>query len=230
MKMNNEELFIPKIRGKEFNGTYNNITFNKLYEFAAEGGTPDTNNKKYYENGNIPFIKIEDTTKKYITDSFSKITELGLNKSSAWIIPKDSVIFTNGATVGNVSINKIPVSTKQGILGIIPKQEITSEYMYYLLSGNDFQKNVKSRIARGTFATISLKNMDEINVRIPKEKEEQYFVASFLSHIDELIDNSQKIIEKKEKIKSSLLSKVFPKKDDLYPEIRFKSFSECSFK
>ena len=115
--------------------------FKDLYNYASEGGTPDTNNPTFYEGGTIPFIKIEDTSEKYIEFPKSFITEEGMSHSSAWLIPKDSVIFTNGATVGNVAINKLPVTTKQGILGIIPSQKVTSEFLYYLLSSANFQKS-----------------------------------------------------------------------------------------
>ena len=79
-----------------------------------------TNNMRFYANGDVPFVKIEDTETKYIESCNSFITSEGINNSSAWIVPVNSIIYTNGATIGNVSINKIPVATKQGILGIIP--------------------------------------------------------------------------------------------------------------
>ena len=96
-----------------------------------------------------------------------------MNHSSAWMIPKDSIIFSNGATVGNVAINKLPVTTKQGILGIIPSQKVTSEFLYYLLSNPGFQKEVRRRMATGTFATIILKNLNEISVSYPSNSKEQ---------------------------------------------------------
>ncbi len=166
--------------------------FVDLYDYASEGGTPNTNNPTFYEGGKIPFIKIEDTAEKYITVPKSFITEEGMNHSSAWLIPKDSVIFTNGATVGNVAINKLPVTTKQGILGIIPSQEVTSEFLYYLLSSADFQREVRSRMATGTFATIILKNLNEIPVCYPSNSREQDAISSVLSSIDNLITLHQR--------------------------------------
>ena len=49
---------------------------------------------------------------------------MGLKKSSAWVVPKQSVIFSNGATIGAISINTYDVTTKQGILGIVPKATV----------------------------------------------------------------------------------------------------------
>ena len=160
--------------------------FAEVYSFASEGGTPDTNTAAYYRNGTIPFVRIEDTENKYIDSVKTFVTEEGLKHSSAWLIPSGSVIFTNGATVGNVAINRIPVATKQGILGIIPNKTVMAEYLYYLLSSGFFQREVRNRQATGTFATIILKNLNEINVFVP-DKAEQQKISGYLSSIDNLI-------------------------------------------
>ena len=167
--------------------------FEDLYNYASEGGTPDTNNSSFYENGDVPFVKIEDTENKYIDSTKSYITQEGLSHSSAWLIPKSSVIFTNGATVGNVAINRLPVATKQGILGIIPSKNVVTEFLFYLLSSSTFQREVRSRMATGTFATIILKNLNQIPVCIPSDKSEQEEIAGYLSAFDNLITLHQRI-------------------------------------
>ena len=166
--------------------------FEDLYDYASEGGTPDTNNPAFYEGGKIPFVKIEDTVEKYIDSPKSYITEEGMNHSSAWLIPKGNVIFTNGATIGNVAINRLPVTTKQGILGIIPSKRVTSEFLFYLLSSTEFQREVRSRMATGTFATIILKSLNEIPVCFPSNTNEQESIITILSKLDNLITLHQR--------------------------------------
>ena len=166
--------------------------FEDLYDYASEGGTPDTNNTAFYEGGKIPFVKIEDTVEKYIDSPKSYITEEGMKHSSAWLIPKGNVIFTNGATVGNVAINRLPVTTKQGILGIIPSKKVTSEFLFYLLSSTEFQREVRSRMATGTFATIILKSLNEIPVCFPSNTNEQESIITILSRLDNLITLHQR--------------------------------------
>ena len=200
---------VPKIRFKGFTDALEQRKFDELYTYASEGGTPDTNIGAYYDDAKIPFVKIEDTENKYIAHTKSYINEEGMKNSSAWLLPANNVIFTNGATVGNVAINKIPVTTKQGILGIIPSKIITTELMYYLLSSSNFQREVKSRMATGTFATIILKNLNEIQVTIPKSKIEQERISSMLDRIDSLITLHQRKYEKLNNIKKSLLQKMF---------------------
>lgn len=105
------------------------IDFSEVYDMAGEGGTPSTSNMEYYENGCIPFVKIEDLKQKYLVSNKDHITELGLQKSSAWLIPTNSILFSNGATIGEISITTYPVCTKQGILGIVPKVNFDTEYL-----------------------------------------------------------------------------------------------------
>lgn len=184
-------------------------TFKDLYVEASEGGTPSTSISSFYENGTIPFVKIEDTNSKYIYDTETHITEAGMNNSSAWLIPENSVIFTNGATVGNVAINKLKVTTKQGILGKIPSSIVNYEFLYYLLSSVSFQKEVRRRIAKGTFETIILNNLNTIEVLIPKSIEEQSLIANELANLDSLLTLHQdsilcKLIQNNHHLVSSL--------------------------
>ena len=79
------------------------VAFETLYSKAGEGGTPTTSNIEFYKNGNIPFIKIDDLSNKYLSTNKDYITELGLKKSSAWLIPAHSIIYSNGATIGAIS-------------------------------------------------------------------------------------------------------------------------------
>ena len=118
------------------------VAFETLYSKAGEGGTPTTSNTEFYDNGSIPFIKIDDLSNKYLSANKDYITELGLKKSSAWLIPTHSIIYSNGATIGAISINKYPVCTKQGILGIVPNTNIDVEFLYYFMQSSYFQKEV----------------------------------------------------------------------------------------
>lgn len=132
-----------------------------------------------------------------------------MKHSSAWLIPKGNVIFTNGATVGNVAINRLPVTTKQGILGIIPSKKVTSEFLFYLLSSTEFQQEVQSRMATGTFATIILKSLNEIPVCFPSNINEQESITTILSRLDHLIILHQRQYEKLLDCKKAFLAQMF---------------------
>ncbi len=182
--------------------------FGSLYEMAGEGGTPTTSNASFYDNGNIPFIKIDDLKQKYLTENKDFITELGLQKSSAWLVPTHSILFSNGATIGEISITTYPVCTKQGILGIVPMQNIDVEFLYYFMSSSYFKKAVSRIVTEGTMKTAYLKDINNILCPIPT-KEKQQEIAKMPSTLNSKIDFEQSILKLFCSQKQYLLRQMF---------------------
>ena len=179
-----------------------------LYEMAGEGGTPTTSNASFYDNGKIPFIKIDDLKQKYLTENKDFITELGLQKSSAWLVPTHSILFSNGATIGEISITTYPVCTKQGILGIVPKQNIDVEFLYYFMSSSYFKKAVSRIVTEGTMKTAYLKDINNILCPIPT-KEKQQEIAKMPSALNSKIDFERSILKLFCSQKQHLLRQMF---------------------
>ena len=184
------------------------VKFGSLYEMAGEGGTPTTSNASFYDNGKIPFIKIDDLKKKYLTENKDFITELGLQKSSAWLVPSRSILFSNGATIGEITITTYPVCTKQGILGIVPKQNIDVEFLYYFMSSSYFKKAVSRIVTEGTMKTAYLKDINNILCPIPT-KEKQQEIAKMPSALNSKIDFEQSILKLFCSQKQYLLRQMF---------------------
>ena len=182
--------------------------FGSLYEMAGEGGTPATSNASFYDNGKIPFIKIDDLKKKYLTENKDFITELGLQKSSAWLVPSRSILFSNGATIGEITITTYPVCTKQGILGIVPKPNIDVEFLYYFMSSSYFKKAVSRIVTEGTMKTAYLKDINNIRCPIPI-KEKQQDIAKMPSALNSKIDFEQSILKRFCSQKQYLLRQMF---------------------
>ena len=184
------------------------VKFGSLYEMAGEGGTPTTSNASFYDNGKIPFIKIDDLKKKYLTENKDFITELGLQKTSAWLVPSRSILFSNGATIGEITITTYPVCTKQGILGIVPKPNIDVEFLYYFMSSSYFKKAVSRIVTEGTMKTAYLKDINNIRCPIPI-KETQQDIAKMPSVLNSKIDFEQSILKLFCSQKQYLLRQMF---------------------
>ena len=184
------------------------VKFGALYEMAGEGGTPATSNAAYYNNGNIPFIKIDDLKQKYLIENKDFITELGLKKSSAWLIPTNSILYSNGATIGEISMTTYPVCTKQGILGIVPKPIIDVEFLYYFMSSTYFRKAVSRIVTEGTMKTAYLKDINNILCPIlPKDIQNE--IAKMPSTLSSKIDTEQKVMDNLCLQKQYLLRQMF---------------------
>ena len=201
---------------KEINNTIINklvehkdlVKFSSLYNFAKEGGTPNTSHPEYYTKGSIPFVKIDDLTTKYLVSNQSFITKLGLENSSAWLIPANSILYSNGATIGAISINKYPVTTKQGILGIVPKSDYLSDYLYYFLRSNYFKKEICRITTQGTMKSAYIKDID--NILVPHvNKNQQNEILTLLSEITLKIEKEKDILKLYKKQKAYLLKNMF---------------------
>lgn len=184
------------------------VAFETLYSKASEGGTPTTSNIEFYKNGNIPFIKIDDLSNKYLETNKDYITELGLKKSSAWLIPANSIIYSNGATIGAISINKYQICTKQGILGIVPNSNIDVEYLYYFMRSSYFQKEVERVVTEGTMKTAYLKDINHIKCPIP-DLDRQKEISLLLSVLSLKEDVERQLLQKYQIHKQYLLSQMF---------------------
>ena len=184
------------------------VAFETLYSKAGEGGTPTTSNTEFYDNGSIPFIKIDDLSNKYLSANKDYITELGLKKSSAWLIPTHSIIYSNGATIGAISINKYPVCTKQGILGIVPNTNIDVEFLYCFMQSSYFQKEVERVVTEGTMKTAYLKDINHIKCPIP-DLDRQKEISHLLSVLSLKEDVERQLLQKYQIQKQYLLRKMF---------------------
>ena len=182
--------------------------FGSLYETAGEGGTPTTSNTSFYDNGKIPFVKIDDLKQKYLTENKDFITELGLQKSSAWLVPTRSILFSNGASIGEITITTYPVCTKQGILGIVPKSNIDVEFLYYFMSSTYFKKAISRIVTEGTMKTAYLKDINNILCPIPT-KEKQQGIAKMPSDMNSKIDYEQSLLKLFIMQKQYLLRQMF---------------------
>jgi len=98
------------------------------------GGTPKRGKQEYY-GGDIPFVKIGDITNAstYLTSTEEFMTNSGLDASSSWIVPKNTVLLAMYGSIGKVTITDAPVATNQAIIAIVPKPNVYYEYLYFSL-------------------------------------------------------------------------------------------------
>lgn len=133
---------------------------------------------------------------------------MGLEKSSAWLIPANSVIFSNGATIGRISINTYPIATKQGVLGVVPSAVVMTEYLYYYMKTTYFRRQVRRITVKGTMDCAYLKDLNGIICHIPEINHQEKRIA-LLTVLDKKIACEKTILQKLKEQKKYLLSKMF---------------------
>ena len=99
---------VPKLRFSEFEGDWKILTIEEIASISS-GGTPSRTESNYW-NGDIPWITTGESSQSEIFDSLEKITQKGLENSSAKIFPKNTILmamYGQGKTRGQVSLLRI---------------------------------------------------------------------------------------------------------------------------
>ena len=155
------------------------------------GGTPKTEINEYW-NGDIVWVTPADLSnkKKYIDDSYRRISKLGLENSSAKIISPNSIIMSSRAPIGYLSINTTSVCTSQGCKSFTPfSSELTDiNYVYYFLLA--VIEDIKKRGSGTTFKEISGSEFGKTLILIPPHIE-QIKIVRKIERLNLLINDSK---------------------------------------
>ena len=214
----------PKLRFKGFTDDWEQ---RKLGDVAiiTGGGTPSTNVPEYW-NGDIDWYSpVEIGKNRYVSKSTRKITKLGLEKSSAKLLPIGTVLFTSRAGIGNTAILQAEGCTNQGFQSITPDSKELDTYFLYTMTPR-LKRYGEVTGAGSTFVEVSGKQMEKMSLVLPS-LEEQKQIGRFFRTIDDSITLHQRKLEKLKLNKSALLQKLFPQKGCTIPDVRFKGFTDA---
>ena len=110
--------------------------------------------------------------------------------------------------------------------GFRPSEKIDSYYLAYMLRSEAIREKI-ILLAQGISRyNISKNKVMEIAVSLPS-LDEQAQIGQYFTHLDRLITLHQRKYDKLTKVKKAMLEKMFPKNGSLYPEIRFKGFTDA---
>lgn len=164
----------------------------------GSGGTPTATEKAYYENGTIPWLVIGDLNDGIVTSSASKITELGLQNSSAKIIPPGTLLVAMYGSIGKLGITGITCCTNQAIAFAKELHGVTTKYMFYYMAL--MKSKLISMGKGGTQKNISQTVLKSLDVVVPPLPEQERIVAK----IEELFSQLDSGVETLKKAKQQL--------------------------
>ena len=171
------------------------------------GGTPSTNISEYW-NGDIDWYSpVEIGENRYVRGSIRKITKLGLEKSSAKILPVGTVLFTSRAGIGNTAILQVEGCTNQGFQSITPNLNELDTYFLYTMTPK-LKRYGEITGAGSTFVEVSGKQMEQMNLMVPS-LEEQKRVGELFKTMDDAITLHQRKLEHLQLQKKALLQQMF---------------------
>ena len=110
---------------------------------------------------------------------------------------------------------------------IRPKEKYASGYLGYYLNSNSYHDTLIPLMQGTKVTSISKSALQGTSISYPKSIDEQAKISAYFLNLDHLITLHQRKYDKLQKLKKSMLQKMFPKNGSLYPEIRFKGFTDA---
>ncbi len=140
-------------------------TVSHLAKSIQNGGTPKRSEPSYWSMGDIPWLTSGEVRQAFVLDTQNSISRLGLERSSAKVIPARSILVAlYGATAGQVSMNIQPLSTNQAVTSIVP----TNGNRYFCLISLKLQVGELGNRAVGSAQqNISKKVVEDTVVVVP---------------------------------------------------------------
>lgn len=164
----------------------------------GSGGTPKATEKQYYDGGSIPWLVIGDLNDSIVSFSASKITELGLQNSSAKMIPAGTLLVAMYGSIGKLGITGIECCTNQAIAYAKELYGVTTKYMFFYMAM--MKSELISKGKGGTQKNISQTVLNSLEVIVPPLPEQERIV----SRIEELFSQLDAGVETLKKQKHSL--------------------------
>ena len=194
--MDNKSGIIENERNKQENNEWGELKLSEIFD-TRNGYTPSKQVQEYWENGDIPWFRIEDIRENghILNDSLQHINKLGVKGSG--LFPENSIILSTSATIGEHALIKVPCLTNQRFVCFSLKKDMQEKfdieylYWYFYIIGNWCRENA---IQGSTFLSVDIPMLKEQTIKFPKSISEQKRIAKMLSEYDSMVANQEKII------------------------------------
>lgn len=131
---------------------------------------------------------------------------------------------TVGKAVEIVNASNVKVISGLHTIACRPKSKFTSGYLGYYMNSNPYHNQLHPYMQGIKVTSISKANIALTNISVPSLPEQRK-IASLFVELDNLIQSAEKELEGYRELKQGMLQKMFPKKGEKVPEIRFPEFT-----
>lgn len=215
---------VPKIRFKEFKENWDNPIIDSIFELR-NGYTPSKSIKEYWENGTIPWYRMEDIRAKgnILSEAFQYITPLAIKGSG--LFKPYSIILATTATIGVHAMVIADSLANQQFTNFSIRKSLLNKYMPEFVNYAFYkidrwsEKNTNS----GGLLSVDVKSLLKEPFYTPYYNEQQK-IASYFQSLDSLIQSTSKKLASLKQIKAASLQSMFPQEGETVPKVRFKGF------
>ncbi len=172
------------------------------------GHTPSRKHPEYWDDG-IPWIGIKDAVDNHgrvITDTYQHVSQLGLENSSARLLPARTVCLSRTASVGFVVVMGRSMATSQDFVNWVCGPSLEPDYLKYILLA---ERDTLFRFASGTtHQTIYYPEAKAFHALLPRV-EEQRRILGVLGTLDDKIEVNRRMNETLEAMARALFKSWF---------------------
>lgn len=154
------------------------------------GYTPSKNKSEYWDNGIIPWFRMDDirTNGRILNDSIQHITESAVKGGK--LFPANSIILSTSATIGEHALITVPSLANQRFTYVTVKDEYKEKLnmkfvFYYFFKIGEWCKN---NLNISSFASVDMDKLKNLKFPIPP-LEEQQRIVSILDRFDKLCND-----------------------------------------
>ncbi|WLH58122.1 MULTISPECIES: restriction endonuclease subunit S [Pseudomonas] len=186
------------------------------------GHTPSRSKPEYWVDCTVPWFTLADVwqvrsgEQKYVSETSEKVSQLGLENSSARLLPAGSVFLSRTASVGFPGIMAVDMATSQDFAVWTCTSELFNEYLYYVLLA---MKPDFDRLMMGsTHKTIYMPDIEAIRLARPPVDEQRGIVSALsgqLGRFKIVIDKTERSIELLKEHRSALITSAVTGQIDL---------------
>lgn len=171
------------------------------------GHTPSRRHPEYWD-GDIPWVSLHDSARLDVPEiqaTAQTISALGLEHSSARLLPKGTVVFSRTATVGRSTVIAREMATSQDFANYVCGSRLHNHYLVHLFRfmGPEW----KRLMAGSTHNSIYMPVFQGLQILLPPIGE-QRAIAEALSDADALIESLEQLLAKKRQLKQGAMQEL----------------------
>lgn len=210
----------PKLRFPEFTGNWKQHKISEVGNIVT-GSTPKTSISENY-GGDFLFVSPVDIQgNRYVDKTITTLTKKGFDQGRK--IRKNASLFVSiGSTIGKVAQTSQELTTNQQINAVEPYNNFDDNFIFTSLE--NISANIKAIASNQAVPIVNKTTFGNVEIRVPSELVEQKKIGFLFAELDTLIQSAEKELEEYRELKQGMLQKMFPKRNEVTPEIRFLEF------
>src|SRR5690554_123811 len=176
--------------------------------FAFSSKAATTDGICWLKIANVGLNEVKWDAESYLPASYSQVHQEYLLRESDVVMALTRPILGESLKVAILNETDAPALLNQRVAKLVPKNAGDQRFLYYLVQTSNFIAAMNLAMAGSDPPNIGTRALGDISVQVPKLPKEQTAIANALSDVDALISEQEKLIAKKQAIKTATMQQL----------------------